>query len=525
MDRRASDKGCEDLREQEALFVRQAAGLLGRGLEARVVLYEILHLLSELVGLNRGRIVLRDDDGRGVIRHAYGLRRDEIARGIYASGEGVTGKVLGSGRTIIVQDINDDPDYLQRAVPRARLPTGTVSFIALPISMGGRIVGVLGVHRLRERCRPLAADLQILNTAAAFIGQIIHTSEMVPARAMRGDAGISEAPAIPGAPATAPSIHGIIGASQPLRAALARTDRVARSDASVLMLGESGTGKELFARALHHMSGRREGPFVRVNCGAIPENLFESELFGHERGAFTGAHATSIGRFEQAHGGTLFLDEVADIPLPLQVKLLRVLQERVVERLGGRRAIAVNTRIVAATNEDLQESVRAGRFRLDLFYRLNVVPIRLPALRERPDDIPLLVDFHMRELSRAHGRAMRITQAALRRLAGYDWPGNIRQLRNVVERLVLLADTDLIEIGEVEQALAGEMTPAVPDAAPAGLVRAYGHVAEYDAAHIRDALQAARGNKSQAARLLGLTLRQFTYRLKRLRLEYVPPDC
>ena len=525
MDGRAGGKGCEDLREQEALFVRQAAGLLGRGLEPPVVLHEILHLLSELVGLNRGRIVLRDDDGRGVIRHAYGLRHDEIARGIYATGEGITGKVLGGGRTIIVQDINDDPDYLQRAVPRARLPTGTVSFIALPIAMGGRIVGVLGVHRLRERCRPLAADLQILNTAAAFIGQIIHASEMVPARAMCADAGNREAPATPGEAATAPPMHGIIGASQPLRAALARTDRVARSEASVLMLGESGTGKELFARALHLMSARRDGPFVRVNCGAIPENLFESELFGHERGAFTGAHATSIGRFEQAHGGTLFLDEIADIPLPLQVKLLRALQERVIERLGGRRAIAVDTRIVAATNEDLQESVRAGRFRLDLFYRLNVIPIRLPALRERPDDIPLLVDFHMRELSRAHGRVMRITPAALRRLAGYDWPGNIRQLRNVVERLVLLADTDLIEAREVEQALTGELAPAAPYAAPAGLVRAYGRVAEHDVEHIRNALRTARGNKSQAARLLGLTLRQFTYRLKRLGLEYVPPDC
>ncbi len=525
MEERTDGKEREDLREQETLFLRETARMLGRGLEPRVVLYEILHLLSELVGLNRGRIVLREDDGRGLIRHAYGLSRDEVARGVYREGEGITGKVLGGGQAIIVQDINRDPDYLQRAIPRARLPAGTVSYIAVPLTLEGRIIGVLGVHRLRGRARPLAADLQILNTATAFIAQIIHLNRLVSARTERLESENRELRSALTDGAASHNVHGIIGNSKALRAALAKTERVARSGASVLVLGESGTGKELFARALHFMSERREGPFVRVNCGAIPETLFESELFGHERGAFTGAHAASVGRFEQAHGGTLFLDEVADIPLALQVKLLRALQEHIIERLGGRRAIAVDVRIVAATNEDLQEAVRAGRFRLDLFYRLNVVPIRLPALRERVDDIPQLVDFHLQELGRTYGRDIRITPPALQRLSRYGWPGNIRQLRNVVERLVLLADTNVIEATEVEQALAAELAPATGETAPAGLVRAYERIDQRDAERIRDALKNARGNKSQAARLLGLTLRQLTYRLKRLRLEPVPPYC
>ncbi|MHB1671557.1 MAG: sigma-54-dependent Fis family transcriptional regulator [Acidiferrobacter sp.] len=521
MDERVGSR--EDLREQEVLFLRETARMLGRGLAPRAALYEILHLLSELMGLNRGRVVLREDDGSGAIRHAYGLKQDEVARGVYGKGEGITGNVLRNGLPIIVQDINREPAYLQRAIPRARLPAGTVSYIAVPLTLEGRTIGVLGAHRLRRRARSLAADLQILNTAAAFIVQIIHLHRLALDHAVRRSPEDREPHFSVIESGGSQSLHGIVGSSDALRAALAKTERIAKSGATALLLGESGTGKELFAHALHLLSERHEGPFVRVNCGAIPESLFESELFGHERGAFTGAHAAAVGRFEQAHGGTLFLDEVADIPLALQVKLLRALQEHTIERLGGHRSIALDVRIVAATNQDLHEAVRAGRFRLDLFYRLNVVPIRLPALRERPDDIPPLVDYHLKELLRTYQREIRISPAAMRRLRNYGWPGNIRQLRNIVERLVLLADTNLIDENEVSQALAGELGAATRENAATGLVRSYEPMGHWETERIRKALAAARGNKSQAARILGLTLRQLTYRLKRL--KDVATDC
>lgn len=517
MDENGKKDAREDLAGAESLFLRETVKMLGRGLEPRLVIHEILHLLSELMGLNRGRVVLRETETMAVIRHAYGLTQEEVAQGIYREGEGITGKVLQSGQPIIVQDINNDPDYLERAVPRSRLPSGTVSFIALPLVLEGSVIGALAVHRLRDRVRPLAADMQILNIAATFVTQIIHLNRLVSARTERLESENRELRFALNCHISPSNAHGIIGNSQALRGALGQAARVARSPASVLILGESGTGKELFARALHLMSPRKDQAFVKVNCGAIPEPLFESELFGHERGAFTGAHAAAPGRFEQAHRGTLFLDEVADIPPSLQVKLLRALQERVIERVGGRREIAVDVRIVTATNQDLQNLVRLGRFRLDLFYRLNVVPIRLPSLRERIEDIPYLVDHYLKEMCQTYERTVRLAPPALQRLMTYSWPGNVRQLRNVIERLVLLSETHLIGADQVAHVLAGELVQDAGGGPVLPLVRDYEHKTAQDEERIRCALAQANGNKSQAAKILGLTLRQLTYRLKLLK--------
>ena len=318
---------------------------------------------------------------------------------------------------------------------------------------------------------------------------------------------------------------GIITRSAVMEEKLAQAHMVAGTDARVLITGESGTGKELLAKAIHLASPRRNKPFVAINCGAMAENLLESELFGHEKGAFTGATSAHRGLFMAADGGTLMLDEIGDMPLRLQVKLLRVLQEGLIRPVGGTQAVPVNVRVISATHRDLQQLLAQGQFREDLYYRLNVVHIEMPSLSRRREDIPLLVAHFLAQIAEETGQRKIYAPEAVELLATADWPGNIRQLRNVVERLVLLADTDLIEAREVEQALTGELAPAAPYAAPAGLVRAYGRVAEHDVEHIRNALRTARGNKSQAARLLGLTLRQFTYRLKRLGLEYVPPDC
>ncbi|MEW6590515.1 MAG: sigma 54-interacting transcriptional regulator [Pseudomonadota bacterium] len=516
----------EPLQDAELLVIRESARLLGKSLEPGFVIREMLHLISEFLGLNRGRVVLRQPDGDAyAIRYAYGLTREEMARGVYALGEGITGRALQSGETAIVQDIDDDPHYLARAIERERLPQETVSYIALPLRSDGEILGLLGVHRIRSRARALADDLRILEIVATLITQILKLNDRVAAQTARLENENRELKWALEHGAPQQATLGIVGDSPELRHALRQVEQVAATEATVLLLGESGTGKELFARALHLSSARRDQPFVKVNCGAIPENLFESELFGYEKGAFTGAATARAGYFEQAHGGTLFLDEIGDLPLAMQVKLLRVLQEKTLQRVGSQRETPIDVRIVAATHHDLQQQVAAGRFRLDLYYRLNIIPIRLPALRERSEDVRPLVRHLLNLVSQSYQRNVGLTAEAMERLAAYPWPGNIRQLRNVIERLVLLAEGASVSAREVEHVLRGEaMSPSdatslsgtSPPIPPVGSVRPYLPAASHGRDQIEQALAQTHGNKSRAAQLLGLTLRQFNYRLKRL---------
>ncbi len=524
----------EELGEQEQLLIRESIRLLSRGLPLDKAIREMLHLLSELLGLNRGRVVLPDPaSGELRIRIAYGLTKAEIERGRYAPGEGITGRVIQSGETLIVQDIDNEPIYLARSVRREALPNETVSFIALPILVDRKVAGVLGVHRLRSRQRQLGADLQVLKTVAELIGQIFKIDQLIEKRTADLRQENQNLRAAIQQRKVAKSNWGIIGEEPQLIAALDQLEQVSGSDATVMLLGESGTGKELFARALHLQSPRRDQPFIKVNCAAIPETLFESELFGHEKGAFTNAVQQRLGRFEQANGGTLFLDEIGDLPLPVQVKLLRVLQEKVIERLGGRKEIPVDVRIVAATHHDMMALVQAGRFRLDLYYRLNVIPIRLPALRERPGDIKLLVRHFVSQLNQRHQRNIAISPEAMSSLVSYPWPGNIRQLYNVCERIVLLARSDEIDEATVDYVLVTEaqgqpvevLAPAMRTAEPAPLpapaapatdsaIRNYQPVAGSEKERIAAALLAHGGNKSRTAQALNLTLRQLNYRIQ-----------
>jgi DNA-binding NtrC family response regulator len=308
----------------------------------------------------------------------------------------------------------------------------------------------------------------------------------------------------------------IIGASPSMRDIFQTVARVAPTRSTVLLEGESGVGKDLIARAIHYHSPRRDKPFVKIDCTAIPENLIESELFGYEKGAFTGAGASKPGKFEQADGGTAFLDEIGDVPPPVQVKLLRILQDRELERLGSNRTRQVDVRVVAATNADLRAALSEGRFREDLFYRLNVMPIRIPPLRERAEDIPALAARFVRKFAQELGSAVdSISDDAMAVLVAYHWPGNVRQLENVVERSILLCQGTRLEKGDIklDQPVAMRASAGVPFL-PEGMT-----LDEYEQSILREALRRAGGNKSQAARMLGLTRNALRYRLTQMGIE------
>lgn len=526
-----------DWHAQELLLMREVMRLIGRSLAPGLVLREMLHLMSELLGLNRGRIVLVDGGEAAEagaprtasVQHAYGLTQAEVARGRYAWGEGVTGRVLATGQPAIVQDIDAEPLFLGRVVPRSQLPPETVAFIALPIEVNNVPIGVLACHRIRSRQRHLNDDLAVLRVLATLVGQLLQLEALVAEQTRQLEARNA---VLANALNTKSARYGLIGSSPPLLQALSELERVSQTQATVLLLGQSGTGKELFARAVHLASGRRDRPFIKVNCSAIPEALFESELFGYEKGAFTGASTARAGWFEQADSGTIFLDEIGELPLALQSKLLRTLQEGTLVRLGGQREVKVNVRLVAATHRDLAADVETGRFRQDLYYRLHVIPIHLPSLAERREDIRALALHFVSRANQAHQRNVNLSPDALARLEEHPWPGNIRELGNVIERLVLLANDTLVTRAELDRFLPAAAAPSPPSppsaqqivsgpslAAAAPLVRDYTPAQSHSVQVLQGALAEYHGNQSRAAQSLGLTLRQFAYRLRKAGLK------
>ena len=308
--------------------------------------------------------------------------------------------------------------------------------------------------------------------------------------------------------------EGLLGNSAPMRRVFSVVDRVARSRASVLLRGESGTGKELLARALHARSRRADGPFVAVNCAAVPENLLESELFGHEKGAYTGADAARTGLFREAHGGTLLLDEIGEMSPALQPKLLRALQERSVRPVGGDRELKVDVRVIAATHQDIEEAIEAGRFRADLYYRLAVVSVRVPPLRERTEDVPTLAAFFLTEACERDGRApLRLAPSALGALDDYTWPGNVRELKNAMEHAAALAEGDLVTPADLPEAIARDASPGEPTDD-----RPFLPLLEVERRHVVRVYEAVGRNKSEAARLLGIDRKTLGAKLRRFGL-------
>jgi Nif-specific regulatory protein len=532
--------------------IRGAAEQIEHALNPDKAITNILSMISRQMGLNRGRVLLQEANTEYLYTaYAYGLTSEEVARGRFVMREGITGKVMYSGTPSIVPDVDQEEDYLCRTVDRATLPQEAVSFIATPILRSGVPVGVLAINRLRNRARSLDKDLGILKLIALFIGEILVVHHLLEQQtyALR-----EENKALKALAHGQGSQYGIIGESPALLEALNKVAKAASASVTVLLKGESGTGKEKFARMLHLSSHRKDAPFIAINCAAIPLDLLESELFGYEKGAFTGATQMKPGKLELANQGTLFLDEIGDLDLGLQAKLLRVLEERAVMRLGGTKPVAIDVRIIVASHKNLHQAVNSGKFRLDLFYRLNVFPIDLPPLRERQGDIRLLTRFFLNQSNQEYQVNVIFDREAILFLESYSWPGNIRQLENIVKRSVLLVDeSNMISAALVKRILLDERgidhthndgqtaitadapVVAMPDhihsapfiqhtqvLAPPSLLqedekkRYYWKVSHDEVDQLRFALVQAKGNKRQAAFSLNMTPRQFGYRMKKL---------
>ena len=523
--------------------LHEAARCVGSATDSKVSVNKMLRLMSEMLGLNRGRVLLKDDATGGLmIKYSYGLTEDQVARGRYKPGEGITGRVMDTRQVAVIQNVDEERNFLFKAVDREILPDGVVSYLAVPIFNDQDCIGVLAAHRLRMRPRSIQSDLLILRVIATLIAQVVIIEALVfekTSRLERENDQLRQALKI-----KQPANIGILGDSASLKQALAKTLQVSDQSVTVLLTGESGTGKERFAQILHLNGRRRDKPFVAINCAAIPENLLESELFGYEKGAFTGANATKKGKFEHADGGTVFLDEIGDLTFELQAKLLRVLETTEVYKIGSTTPIPVDVRIVAATHKDLQLAVNDGRFRLDLYYRLSVFPIHLPPLRDRGNDIGLLARHFLLVANTEYGKNLYCDSSILQQLEGYDWPGNIRQLENVIRRLVLSSVGSEISKDSVSKVLEEESaiesysktsaqassqrdsrteTPErlTVNAANSGepKARPYGWVTANERMAIEDALQVSFGNKTQAARALGMSLRQLRYRIQKLKIN------
>jgi Nif-specific regulatory protein len=527
LDSKYFSKGTEHL-ELQALY--QVSQLIGSALDLDKALSEILGILHETLRMERATLVLPDESGsRLAIKASYGLTDEEVQRGVYRLGEGVIGKIFETSYPFVVPDIHEEPLFLDRTGSRKHFPKGEISFLGVPVILLEKPVGVLTVDRLFGAEVSFEEDIRFLTVVAMLIAQFLNLHEAI---CNKEKVLVEENISLKAELRKRFSYHNIIGQSKLMQEVFRYIEKVAPSRATALLLGESGTGKELVARAIHQASPRQDMPFIKVNCAALPESLLESELLGHEKGAFTGAVSTKKGRFELADGGTLFLDEIGELPLALQAKLLRVLQEKQFERLGGSQTIEVDARVIAATNRSLDEEVSNGQFRADLYYRLNVVPVNLPPLRERREDIAILLDHFLRESNKNNDKHVRLSKSVVDFLIEYDWPGNVRELQNLIERLVIMADQDKVRVADLPSYMtaepeckapltSSEVTRAsrLPSENPRRIMRS---LKDIERQEIEEALRRHGWVQARAARELGLTQRQIGYRIKKYGLS--PPS-
>lgn len=490
----------------ELRALHEIARVLSRPVELKDQLQQTLDLLSTWLGMERGMISILDlHTGEAWLDVARGVDV-ETTKVCYQPGEGITGKVAQTGRPMGIANLSNEGHFLDRTGARKSLNRAELAFLCVPILYQSRVVGVLSADKLAHQVESIEGEVNILSAVAELLGKIVHF-RAVEEENRRLRRMLAEAKR----PKT-----NLIGRSKVIQEVLRLIDQVADTNTTVLIHGETGTGKELVAKAIHENSRRAKGPMVQVNCAAMPDTLLESELFGHEKGAFTGAITRRRGRFEEAQAGTIFLDEVGELSPVAQAKLLRVLQEREFQPLGSSRTVKVDVRVVTASNKDLEKEVATGAFRSDLYYRLNVFPLFLPPLRERGPDILLLADHFVSRYAQEFDKEVsRVSTSAIDMLMSYHWPGNVRELENCIERAVLLANGEAIEAWHLPPTL--QMKPVGMQNISRGKLEAL--VGAFERDLITDALKDVRGNQSEAARLLGTTKRIIQYKVQKYGID------
>lgn len=498
----------------EITALYEISKLLGSSLNLKSNLRGVMRVLAEYLDMKRGTVALRSDSEVSIIA-AHGMSEEEIKRGRYKLGEGIIGRVAKHGSPIVIPNIGDEPLFLNKTGSRKTIKKENVAFLCVPIKFKNEILGVLSVDRLfGSKAVSFEEDLRLLKIIASLIAQYVRMHMEIE---REREAFLEEKENLKSQLKGKYRVENIIGQSDSMQEVFEAVHRVAPSKANVLLRGESGTGKELVAKAIHYMSARAKGPFIKFNCASIPEGLLESELFGHEKGSFTGATAMRKGRFELANGGSIFLDEIGDLPLTLQPKILRVLQEKEFERVGGEKTIKVDVRLIAATSRNLEELVSSGKFREDLYYRLNVVPIFLPSLTERKEDISLLSEYFIKKYNTENNKSAMITPDVMNVFMNYDWPGNVRELENTIERLVVMARGKNITASDLpinirEQSMRARYSVQIKDALPST-------IEDIEKARILDALQRTGWIQAKAAKSLGITPRQIGYKIKKYNIQ------
>jgi Nif-specific regulatory protein len=502
-----------ELLENHLDALGQISRILRGSMQIDETLSKVLSILHNDAHLLHGMVSISNSDNNSLQVSAIHCESESVNRASnavrYRSGEGVMGTILRHGDTVVLGRISSEPRFLDRlALYDLELP-----FIGVPIkSADGATLGVLAAQPDAPADDMLPDRARFVETVANLLSQTVRLALNVEKgeqlaserdelrREVRGKYGFE---------------NMVVGHTPAMRRVFDQVRRVAKWDSTVLVLGESGTGKELIANAIHYNSPRAHQPLICLNCAALPENLLESELFGHEKGAFTGAVRQRKGRFEQADGGTLFLDEIGEISPMFQAKLLRVLQEGELERIGGNNTIRVNVRIVAATNRDLEAEVDKGKFREDLYYRLNVMSIRVPPLRERAADIPELGEFLLDKIARHQHRPLKLTDGAMRMLVSHDWPGNVRELENCLERAAIMSEEGTIDRDSITLSGIDDSRLVLTSAAP-DIDLSDATLDERE--RVIAALERAGWVQAKAARLLGMTPRQIAYRILTLNI-------
>jgi Nif-specific regulatory protein len=505
----SSDHYRRKIAELTLLF--EVSQTLDRSLDIEDAIQPVLSLLREHLGLRNGMVTLLNrKTGLITIESASDLSREAQEKGVYRPGEGITGQVVATGEGMIIPDIKKDKRFLNKTgVP---LPGGQVSFISVPVSHNRDIMGTISAMRSGGGEGAAEEDFRILTIIASMIAQAVRLRRQIQEERQRLE---EENSRLKKELEDRYRPRNIIGSSTAMKEVYALISQVAGSDTTVLIRGESGTGKELVAHAIHYASPRQKGPFIKVNCAALPESVIESELFGHEKGAFTGAHQSRKGRFELADGGTIFLDEIGDLSPATQVKILRVLQEREFERVGGVETVKTDVRIITATNRNLEELIAINRFREDLYYRLAVFPVHMPPLRKRKSDILQLSDHFAEKYGSKMGKKIRrISTPAIELLSIYHWPGNVRELENVIERAVLLSTDGVVHGHHLPPTL---QSAESSDTSFKGTLQE--EVEKFEKELIQEALKSSLGNGARAARTLGITERIMGLRIKKYAID------